>query len=314
MDFPISGAHLSPIYLAAVGFVVGVLGGFFGVGGSFLAGPALFLAGLPMNFVVGTDLAHIVGKSLVAAREHLVRGNVALKLAIFVAVGTIVGSEIGAQAVEYLKKIGAVNQGVGITFIGVLVLISAFMFWESRNTMKRMSDDELKSSPGTGGSTLEIRRRSAPPLIRNLHDRVQNLNLPPMVSLPGSDLGSISLWIVLLVGLLAGFFAGFIGGGAGFLRVPLLVYVLGLPTKLAIGTDLVEVAVSASYGTLSHGLKGNVDIMIALVMHTGAAIGAQIGTKLTDYFAGPKIRLAFAPLPLVGAALIIYTLVTGVET
>jgi uncharacterized membrane protein YfcA len=313
MDFPISGAHLNPILLAAVGFVVGVFGGFFGVGGSFLAGPALFLMGLPFNFVVGTDLAHIVGKSLVAAREHVVRGNVAIKLAAVLAVGTVIGSEVGAQAVEYLEKIGLVNQVVGVTFIGVLVLISAFMAWESWNTMKRRSDEELKSAPGSSAVSADVRRRSAPPMVRNLHDKVQSFKLPPMISLPRSDIESISLWIVVAVGLLAGFMAGFIGGGAGFLRMPLLVYVIGVPTKIAVGTDLVEVAVSAGYGTLSHALKGNVDIMIALVMHTGAAIGAQIGVRLTDYFAGPKIRLAFSPLPLVGAALIIWKLLSGIE-
>src|SRR3989442_4876217 len=70
MSFRISGVHIDPIYLVTIGFVVGVLGGFFGVGGSFIAGPALFALGLPMNFVVGTDLAHIVGKSIVAARKH----------------------------------------------------------------------------------------------------------------------------------------------------------------------------------------------------------------------------------------------------
>ena len=106
-------------------------------------------------------------------------------------------------------------------------------------------------------------------------------------------------------------FCGFLGGGAGYVRMPLLVYVLGVPTKVAIGTDLFEVVISSSYGTLSHAIKGNVDIMIALVMHTGAAVGAQIGVVLTQFFRGPRIRLAFSPLPLVGAGLIVYGLLTG---
>jgi uncharacterized membrane protein YfcA len=76
-------------------------------------------------------------------------------------------------------------------------------------------------------------------------------------------------------------------------------------------TDLFEIIISAGYGTLTHAVKGNVDIMVALVMHTGAAIGAQIGATLTEYFHGPWIRLAFAPLPLIGAGLVIYSLVTG---
>jgi uncharacterized protein len=81
-----------------------------------------------------------------------------------------------------------------------------------------------------------------------------------------------------------------------------------------VGTDLFEVLISASYGTISHAIKGNVDIMIALVMQNGAAVGAQIGVVLTQFFRGPRIRLAFSPLPLVGAALIVYELLTGHQT
>jgi uncharacterized membrane protein YfcA len=90
--------------------------------------------------------------------------------------------------------------------------------------------------------------------------------------------------------------------------MPSLVYLLGVPTHVAIGTDLFEVIISAGYGTASHALKGNVDILIALVMHTGAAIGAQIGALATERFHGPKIRLAFVPLPVAGAALMVYEL------
>src|SRR6516164_4176017 len=104
MSFPISGVELSPVLLMAVGFVVGILGGFFGVGGSFLAGPALFAMGVPMNFVVGTDLAHIVGKSVVAAKQHRALGNIDFKFAMFMIPGTIGGVEAGAQLIEYLKK------------------------------------------------------------------------------------------------------------------------------------------------------------------------------------------------------------------
>src|SRR3954452_7532476 len=120
MTFPISGVHLSPVYLVGVGFVVGLLGGFFGVGGSFLAGPALFAAGVPMNFVVGTDLAHIVGKSIVAARKHRTLGNIDLKLGAIMVVGTIGGVETGAQMVQWLKRTARLDWVVGPTFIIVL--------------------------------------------------------------------------------------------------------------------------------------------------------------------------------------------------
>src|SRR2546429_7793207 len=132
-----------------------------------------------------------------------------------------------------------------------------------------------------------------------------------MIDLPVSGIKEVSLWTVLGVAFVGGVFSGFLGGGAGYIRMPALVYVLGVPTHVAVGTDLFEVVISASYGTLTHAIKGNVDILIALVMHTGAAIGAQIGATLTEYFHGARIRLAFVPLPLIGAALIIYSLVTG---
>src|SRR6266576_6165799 len=137
MDFLISHTHINPFYLVGIGFIVGALGGFFGVGGSFLAGPALFAAGVPMNFVVGTDLTHIVGKSIVAAKKHRALGNVDLRLGALMVVGTIAGVEAGAQLIQYLKRQANVDFGVGISFVIVLLSISGFMAWESWKTLQR---------------------------------------------------------------------------------------------------------------------------------------------------------------------------------
>jgi hypothetical protein len=216
--------------------------------------------------------------------------------------GTIAGTEIGAQAIEYLKRLRQVNTVVGIFFIIVLVSISAFMAWESWLTIKMK-----KKGANRGGGKAD---QSA---ISNFSVKIQRFKLPPMIKLSASGITQISLWIVLLVAFVGGIFAGFLGGGAGYIRMPSLVYVLGVPTHVAVGTDLFEVMISASYGTLTHAIKGNVDILIALVMHTGAAVGAQIGVVLTEHFGGPRIRLAFAPLPLIGAALIVYSLLTGTQ-
>src|SRR5919197_68037 len=136
MFFPISDAHISPIYLVVIGFLIGILGGFFGVGGSFIAGPALRAVGLDWNFAVGTDLAHIVGKSVIAARRHRALGNVDLKLGLIMAVGTIGGAEAGAQAIQMLKRAGNVNFVVSVVSIVVYLGISFFMVWESRKTLK----------------------------------------------------------------------------------------------------------------------------------------------------------------------------------
>jgi uncharacterized protein len=299
MFFPISGAHISPIYLAVVGFLIGILGGFFGVGGSFIAGPALRLAGLDWNFAIGTDLAHIVGKSVVAVRRHRAMGNVDLRLGLIMAIGTIGGAEIGAQAIQMLKRAGNVNFVVSIISIVVYTSISSFMIWESRKTLSQR------------GAIKGAKSKKDHSAFGPVTQAIQRLKIWPMISLPASGIRAISLWMILLVAFVGGLFSGFLGGGAGYIRMPSMVYVLGIPTHLAVGTDLFEIIISASYGTFSHAVKGNVDILIALVMHTGAAIGAQIGAISTQYFAGPKIRLAFVPLPLIGAAIVIYTMISG---
>jgi uncharacterized membrane protein YfcA len=304
MFFPISHAHVSPIYLVVVGFLIGILGGFFGVGGSFIAGPALRLVGIDWNFAVGTDLAHIVGKSVVAARRHRALGNVDLRLGLIMAIGTIAGADMGAQLIQALKRAGNVNFVVSVVSIVIYVGISTFMIWESWKTLARRKQSSAERRPTVPVSKTD---HSA---FQHVTKAIQRWRLPPMVTLPESGV-TISLWVILAVAFVGGLCSGFLGGGAGYIRMPSMVYVLGIPTHLAVGTDLFEIVISASYGTFTHALKGNVDILIALVMHTGAAIGAQLGVIATQYFAGPKIRLAFVPLPLIGAAIVIYTMFTG---
>ena len=307
MFFPISGTHIDPVYLMAIGFVVGMLGGFFGVGGSFLAGPALFSVGVPMNFVVGTDLAHIVGKSIVAARKHRALGNVDMKLGGIMVIGTIAGVETGAQFIQWLKRTAHIDAAVGLTFVVILLGISGFMSWESLKTWRLhgRGKSPRESAGGKHGSRKD--HSAAAHIARKIH----RLSLPPYISLPVSGIDRVSLWAILFVAFIGGFFSGFLGGGAGYIRMPCLIYLLGIPTHIAVGTDLFEIIISASYGTVSHALKGNVDILIALVMHTGAAIGAQIGATLTQFLAGPRLRMAFIPLPLIGAVLLIHGLLTG---
>lgn len=306
MDFLVSRTHLNPIVLMAVGFIVGVLGGFFGVGGSFLAGPALFGMGVPMNFVVGTDLAHIVGKSIVAARKHRTLGNIDLRLGGIMVIGTIAGVETGAQLIQMLKRTAHIDGVVGISFIIILLGISGFMAAESWSTWRMQRRDHAngivpkQKSPKDDVSAFS-----------HIAKKIQNLGLPPHISLPASGIERISLWSIIFVAYVGGLFSGFLGGGAGYIRMPSMIYLLGIPTHIAVGTDLFEIIISAGYGTFTHAIKGNVDILIALVMHTGAAIGAQMGATLTQYFAGVRIRLAFIPLPLIGAAIILHGLLTG---
>lgn len=297
MDFPISGVTVNPIFLVGIGFLVGLLGGFFGVGGGFIAGPLMFWSGVPMNYVVGTDLAHMTGKSIVAAKRHRTLGHVDVRLGMVMVVGTIVGVEMGARFIERLETLGRVDQVIGIAYIVILLIISLFTAWESIRAIQMVRSESINARDVTGFSGFT--------------QRVARIRWRPMISFPNSGIESISFWIVLGVGVVTGILAGSLGVGGGFIRMPLLVYVLGVPTHVAVGTDLFEIVISAGFGTLTHAIKGNVDVLMALVMHTGAAVGAQIGAMATRYFAGPRIRLLFSFLPLVGAALVIIRLVTG---
>ncbi|MBV8278717.1 MAG: sulfite exporter TauE/SafE family protein [Verrucomicrobia bacterium] len=301
MFFPISGVHINPLLLGILGLVIGILGGFFGVGGSFLSGPSLFSLGMPYNFVVGTDLIHIVGKSIVAARQHRILGHIDLKLAMAMVVGTLVGSETGVDAIEALKRSGEVNLVVGLTAIAVFTGISIFGAWESWQALRK-SRATPSDADGQKKDILVFDR-----LAKLFH----GLPLPPRISLKQSGIVRISIWSIVLVSYIGGFFSGFLGGGAGYIRMPAMVYLLGIPTHIAVGTDLFEIIISAGYGAIRHAMNGNVDILVALVMHTGAAVGAQLGARLTQYFSGPWIRLAFAPLPLLGAIMVATTLITS---
>src|SRR6516165_6520872 len=155
MFFPISNSHINPLYLAVVGFLIGILGGFFGVGGSFIAGPALRLMGVDWSYAVGTDLAHIAGTSIVAARRHRTLGNVDLKLGFLMALGTIGGAEAGAQVIQALKRAGNVNTVVSWVAIFVYFSISVFMLWESHTTLKLHKGQSRRTLSDTAESKTD---------------------------------------------------------------------------------------------------------------------------------------------------------------
>src|SRR6187200_1219344 len=181
MFFPISHSHINPLYLVVVGFVIGILGGFFGVGGSFIAGPALRLMGVDWNYAVGTDLAHIVGKSIVAARKHRTLGNVDLKLGMIMAVGTIAGAEGGAQLIQALKRAGNVNTVVSWVAIVVYLGISVFMLWESQKTLRLHKGRSHKAAESKADHSA----------FGPVTKRIQRIRIWPMISLPISGIQEI---------------------------------------------------------------------------------------------------------------------------
>ena len=280
---PIAGMQFNVLVLVAIGFSVGVLGGFFGVGGAWVVTPALNAFGFPMAYAIGTDLAHVFGKSIVATAKHRKMGNVDIKLGLLSIVGSVIGVEIGARNVMWLTKMGIAGPVVRYVYMFMLFGLGFYMLYDYMTKDKRAAVQAAKvAAAARSGVAMPVKR---------------SWNIPPMIHFPASGI-TISFWTVTLVFLFTGWLSGFLGVGGGFIRMPALIYIIGCPTAIAIGTDLFSVLFSGAYGCLTYGVKGRVEIIAAVLMLCGAAVGAQIGVTAVKYIRGYGIRLLFAIMVL----------------
>ncbi|MGA9756551.1 MAG: sulfite exporter TauE/SafE family protein [Desulfobaccales bacterium] len=228
---PIAGMHFNALMLIAIGFSVGVLGGFFGVGGAWVVTPALNAFGFPMAYAIGTDLAHIFGKSIVATAKHRKMGNVDMKLGLLSIVGSVIGVEIGARNVMWLSKIGLAGPVVRYTYMVMLFGLGIYMLYDYMTKDKRAAAQAAKmAAAARTGVAMEPKK---------------GWQLPPMIHFPASGI-TISFWTVTGVFLFTGWLSGFLGVGGGFIRMPALIYLIGCPTAIAVGTDLVSVLFSGA--------------------------------------------------------------------
>lgn len=296
---PLSGVEIMAWKLILLGFTVGVIGGFFGVGGAFMVTPALNVFGFPMAYAIGTDMAHIAGKSIVATAKHRKFGNVDMRLGILMIIGTAIGIEAGAKMIMWLEKLGRVDAIVRVTYMVLLFGMSGYMLYEYFK-LTRGRDAQSKHVSDAGTSALAL--------------KMHKIHIPPMVNLKVSGF-TISVWVILLVSAFTGFIAGFLGVGGGFIRMPALMYIIGCPTRVAVGTDLFEIVITGAYGAFSYAMKGRVELVAAAVMLIGAAVGAQFGTLATQYVKGLKIRLYFAVTMLVaGVSVVMKTFAATYKT
>jgi len=293
---PISGVEIAIWKLILLGFTVGVIGGFFGVGGAFMVTPALNVFGFPMAYAIGTDMAHIAGKSIVATAKHRKFGNVDMRLGVLMIIGTAIGIEGGAMTIMWLEKLGQVDFIVRITYMVLLFGLSSFMLYEYRKLTRGSTPEKAKAVADAGASGLAL--------------KMQKLRIPPMINLKVSGF-QMSLWVIIIVSAFTGFLAGFLGVGGGFIRMPALMYVIGCPTRVAVGTDLFEIVVTGAYGAFSYAMKGRVELVAAAVMLIGAAVGAQFGTLATQYVKGLKIRLYFAVTMALAGLSVVFKHIAG---
>ncbi|MEW6668320.1 MAG: sulfite exporter TauE/SafE family protein [Thermodesulfobacteriota bacterium] len=275
---PIAGVDIFWPGLVLIGFSVGVIGGFFGMGGAWMVTPGLNILGFPMAFAIGTDIAHIAGKSVVSTMRHSKFGNVDYKLGFIMVIGTFIGIEVGAQLVMYLERLGRVDAVVRWVYVLFLALIAWMIFYDYAKAVKKKKVGAQAGERGTEGITW--------------YQTFHRIKIPPMVDFKAAGF-TCSAWLPISVSFLTGILAGFLGIGGGLFRMPALVYLIGCPTHIAVGTDLFEVMISGLYGAFTFSLKGRIELVAVFVMLTGAAIGAQIGTVATKYAKGYGIRIAF---------------------
>jgi uncharacterized membrane protein YfcA len=285
---PIAGISIAAWKLVLLGFTVGVIGGFFGIAGAFMITPALNVFGFPMPYAIGTDMAHVAGKSVIATVKHKKLGNVDMKLGLIMVIFTSIGIEFGATTIMWLERIGSVGSVVRIVYIFFLFGVGLLMLYEY-----------YKLTRNSGGPDLKEARTSG------IARRLQNIQIAPMITLKTSGV-KISFWIISLVALFTGYFAGFLGVGGGFIRMPALMYLIGCPTTVAVGTDLFEVMITGAYGAFTYAAKARVELIAAVVMLSGAAIGAQFGTLATKYVKGLTIRFYFSVTMLLSGVSVIF--------
>ncbi|MBM4276042.1 MAG: sulfite exporter TauE/SafE family protein, partial [Deltaproteobacteria bacterium] len=246
---PIAEMEFNAAILVLIGFAVGVLGGFFGVGGAWIVTPALNIFGFPMAYAIGTDLAHIFGKSIVATAKHRKMGNVDVKLGLISIVGSVIGLEIGAQNVMWLTAKGIAGPVVRYTYMILLFGLGFYMLYDYLTKDKRAAAQAAKVAAAARSGVEMAPRKS--------------WNLPPMMHFPASGI-TISFWTVTGVFLFTGWLSGFLGVGGGFIRMPALIYLIGCPTAIAVGTDLFAVLFAGAYGCFTYGIKGRVEIIAAV--------------------------------------------------
>ena len=287
---PIAGVKIFWPGLIILGIGVGVIGGFFGMGGAWMVTPGLNILGFPMAFAIGTDIAHMAGKSLISTMRHGKFGNVDYKLGFIMLFGTIAGFEVGAQMIMWLERIGKVDMVVRWIYLALLAFITWMVF---ADVAKRKAKERAAIAAGQEVDKLATGLE--------WHKTLHKIKIPPMVHLTAAGI-YCSAWLPIGVSFFTGWLAGILGIGGGLIRMPALIYLVGCPPPVAVGTDLFAVALSGRYGAAAYAYKGRPELVAAIIMLIGAAMGAQVGAVATKYIKGYGIRIAFG-LAVIGCGI-----------
>ena len=273
---PIAEVSVNAALLLGIGGIVGILSGMFGVGGGFLVTPLLFFVGIPPAVAVATSANQIVATSISGVLAHLRRRSVDLRMGLVLLAGGLIGSGLGVQAFSILQSAGQIDLAVRLCYVVFLGVVGALMLVESVRALTRSR---------RGGRAARRRHNWVHALPFKVKFRVSGLY--------------ISVIPPLMVGAFVGLLAAIMGVGGGFIMVPAMIYLLGVPTKVVIGTSLFQIIFVTAFTTLLHAVTNQtVDVMLALLLIFGGVIGAQIGTSVGQRLGAEHLRILLAALVL----------------
>jgi uncharacterized membrane protein YfcA len=273
---------------AGFGLVVGVLFGFFGMGGSFLVTPALLMLDYEPSVAVGSGMAFVFGTAVIATLKHRDLGQVDYKLGIIMITGTTIGIEAGRASVYYLQSMGIAGGVISIAYVLLLGGVGAMV---TRDALKGEGGGVDHEAADKDLSEYEI-----PDIAKKIQRTVR---IPPMVTLRGDI--RVSVWVITAVAFTTGLLSGFLGVGGGFIRMPAMMYAIGVPVPVAVGTDLFEIVFSGGLGSYLYGQGGGVNLGIVVPLLFGSALGARIGSAATAVVDSDGIKVYFGGMLLVGA-------------
>jgi len=268
---PIAEVSINAFLLLGLGGFVGVLSGMFGVGGGFLMTPLLFFIGIPPAVAVATEANQIVASSFSGFLAHFRRKNVDIKMGFVLLVGGIVGAAIGVQVFALLREIGQVDLLVKLCYVLFLGIIGILMFFESLRAIRRSKNTSLKRPT------------------KKRHNWIHNLPFKAKFRTSGLY---ISVIPPACIGFIVGILSAIMGVGGGFIMVPAMIYLLGMPTKVVVGTSLFQIIFVTAFATIMHATTNyTVDMALAVLLLIGGVLGAQVGTRIGLKLKAEQLRI-----------------------
>ncbi len=276
---PIAGNSVNVLLIFAMGGMVGILSGIFGVGGGFLMTPLLIMAGIPPTVAAASDSNQIVGASTSGTLAHYRLGNVDFKMGILLLIGGVIGGTMGVQVIKILRHLGNADFLIKVTYVLMLGFVGFYMFVESLQALKK---DKV--------AVVAAKKESK-------YARLVN-QLPWQVNFEKSGI-RLSILMPLVLGTFVGVLAAIMGVGGGFIMVPVMVYLLRMPMHVVVGTSLFQILFTCIDVTIMQAYTNHtVDFILALILLLGSTLGAQFGAKISKRLKGDQLKIFLASLVL----------------